>query len=188
MEQYKRKIISFFERHQRMPGYKELLTLTGFKSKNAVYKLINKLVAAGVLVKDAAGRIALAHFLTQVPLLGYVEAGLPAVAEQEFLDTLDIDSYLVNNKESSYFLRVKGDSMIEAGIHEGDLVLVERGKQAKLDDIVIAEVDGEYTMKYLRQKKSGNYYLEPANKNYKPIYPTTALNIAAVVKAVIRKY
>lgn len=187
MDAYKDKIISFYNQHQRMPGYKELMEITKFKSKNAVYKLINKLVAAGILVKDAAGRIALSHLLTQVPLLGYVEAGFPAVAEQELLDTVSVDDYLIKNKQSSYLLKVKGDSMIEAGIHEGDLVLAERGRQGKVGDIVIAEIDGEYTMKYLREKK-GTYYLEPANKNYKPIYPTTDLQIAAVVKAVIRKY
>jgi repressor LexA len=187
MDTYKDKIIAFYREHQRMPGYKELMAITRFKSKNAVYKLINKLAAAGVLVKDAAGRISLSHLLTQVPLLGYVEAGFPAVAEQELLDTLSVDDYLIKNKEASYLLKVKGDSMIEAGIHEGDLVLVERGRPSKVGDIVIAEVDGEYTMKYLRQK-NGKFYLEPANKKYKPIYPTTDLQIAAIVKAVIRKY
>ncbi len=84
-------------------------------------------------------------------------------------------------------LKVKGDSMIDAGIREGDMVLVERGKQAKPGQIVIAEVDGEYTMKYLRIK-NGEHYLEAANEKYKPIYPKNALQIEAVVSAVIRKY
>ena len=84
-------------------------------------------------------------------------------------------------------LEVKGDSMIDAGIQEGDLVIAERGKEPKQGDIVIADVDGGWTMKYYR-KKGGQVYLEPANKNYKPIYPTESLNIAAVVKGVVRKY
>jgi SOS-response transcriptional repressor LexA len=67
------------------------------------------------------------------------------------------------------------------------MVLVEKTNQAKDMQIVIAEVDGEFTMKYLREKGSKRW-LEPANKNYKPIYPEHSLNVVAVLKAVIRKY
>lgn len=84
-------------------------------------------------------------------------------------------------------LEVDGDSMIDAHIERGDMVLVERANSAKDGDIVIAEVDGEFTMKYLR-RKGDKAWLEPANKNYKPIYPEHSLNITAIVKAVIRKY
>ena len=77
--------------------------------------------------------------------------------------------------------------MIEAHIEKRDMVLVEKTNQAKDGDIVIAEVDGEFTMKYFR-KNGAKVWLEPANKNYKPIYPEHSLNINAVLKAVIRKY
>ena len=186
MENYKNKIIAFFERYRRMPGYQELMALTGFKSKNAVYKLLNKLVEAGVLTKDARGKISLANFGT-VPLLGLVEAGFPSPAEELELDRVSLDDELVKNRSASYLLQVKGDSMIEAGIHEGDLVLAERGAAAKPGDIVVAQVDGEHTLKYLRYK-GAQAYLEPANKKYKPIYPTFDLKIEAVVRGVIRKY
>ena len=84
-------------------------------------------------------------------------------------------------------LEVDGDSMIDAHIEDGDMVLVEKRSDAKDGDIVIAEIDGEFTMKYLKDK-NGKKWLEPANKNYRPLYPTTSLNIIAKVKAVIRKY
>ena len=77
--------------------------------------------------------------------------------------------------------------MIEAGIHEGDLVLVDRLQKVKIDDIVVANVDGEWTLKYY-QKHAGQIVLVPANKNYKPIYPKQSLEIAGVVISVIRKY
>ena len=77
--------------------------------------------------------------------------------------------------------------MIEAGIQPGDLVIVERTNRPKVGDIVIAEVDGEWTMKYLR-KRGTRFYLAPANAQYKPIVPKGELKIAAVVKAVVRKY
>jgi SOS-response transcriptional repressor LexA len=84
-------------------------------------------------------------------------------------------------------LEVKGESMIDAHIAEGDMVLVERNSNPKIGDIVIAEVDGGWTMKYYRRDKSGKVYLEPANKRFKNIYPEYELNIVAVVKAVIRR-
>ncbi len=173
-----------------MPSYQEIMTLVGFKSKNAVYKLVNKLVEEGIVRKDASGRLVPNAIFGEVPVLGLVEAGIPSVAEQDVLDTMNIDNYLIEDKESTYMLEVKGDSMIDAGIHEGDMVVAERtaeGYVPKDGEIVIAEVDGGWTMKYFR-KKAGKVFLEPANKNYKPIYPEEALNIAAVVKGVIRKY
>lgn len=193
-ESYKDKIKSFYDRHKRMPGYKEIMAITGYKSKNAVFKLINSLVDAGFLNKDDQGKITLARPGSEVPLLGLVEAGIPTLAEETELDTLDINAYLVEDKEGSYLLEVKGDSMIEEGIKEGDLVVAEKlaeGAEPKLGEIVIAEVDGGWTMKYYRKegnKPSGRVYLQPANKKYKNIYPEYDLKIAAVVKGVIRKY
>ncbi|HEY9481158.1 MAG TPA: LexA family transcriptional regulator [Candidatus Paceibacterota bacterium] len=187
IDEYKKKITSFYERHKRMPGYKELLALTGFKSKNAVFKLVNKLVEAGVLEKDSQGRITLVRGASEVPVLGLVEAGFPTVAEEAELDTMDIGNYLIKDQSNTYMLEVKGDSMIEAGIHEGDLVIAERRNIAKEGEIVIAEVDGGFTMKYYRLK-AGKPYLEPANSKYKPIYPEYDLKIAAVVRGVVRKY
>jgi repressor LexA len=77
--------------------------------------------------------------------------------------------------------------MIEAGIMPGDLVLVERGRDPKDGDIVVAEVDHEWTMKYFK-KQGGRIILVPANKKYQPIIPKAELKIAAVVRSVIRKY
>ncbi|MFA6158393.1 MAG: transcriptional repressor LexA [Candidatus Paceibacterota bacterium] len=185
--EYKNKITGFYAKNKRMPGYKEIMDLTGFKSKNAVYKLINKLVETGVVTKDEQGRLSPTRLMDEVPLLGLVEAGFPTLTEQHELDTLNINTYLVEDKENSYVLEVKGDSMIEEGIREGDLVVAEKNNNAKVGDIVIAEVDGGWTMKFFR-KKGNQVYLEPANKNYKPIYPEYDLKIVAVVKGVIRKY
>lgn len=176
-----------------MPAYQEIMKLVGFKSKNAVYKLINKMLDEGVVNKDSSGRLIPNNLIGEIPLLGLVEAGFPTLAEEHVLDTMSIDDYLIDtkSKDKTYILEVKGDSMIEAGINEGDLVIAEKiegsGRQAKEGDIVVAEVDGGWTMKYLR-RKNGKAYLEPANSAYKPIYPEISLNIAAVVRGVIRKY
>ena len=183
----KKQVISFYEQNRRLPGYQELMALLGFKSKNAAYKLISKLVEDGVVEKDAKGRLSPGTMLRGIRLLGVVEAGFPSPAEEELLDVMDFDEYLAPNKESSYILKVKGDSMIDAGIQPGDLVVVERRTTYKPGQIVVASVDGEYTMKYLR-RAGERYFLEAANVKYKPIYPKDEMHIEAVVTGVVRKY
>ena len=184
---YKSKILSFYKKNRRLPGYKEIMALVGFKSKNAVYKLINKLVDDEVLDKDSNGKLTPMKIFGETPLLGLVEAGIPTTVDPHTLETLNLDDYLIKNKEATYLLEVKGDSMIDEGIHEGDLVIVERRGDPKDGDIVIAEVDGGWTMKYYK-KKGNSVYLMPANKKYSAIYPEYDLKVAAIVKGVIRKY
>ncbi len=171
-----------------MPSYQEIMDLLGFKSKNAVYKLVNKLVAENVVSKDTQGRLIPNKLTGEIPLLGLVEAGIPTVADEVALDSISFDEYLVGDPSKTFVLEVKGDSMIEEGIREGDLVIVERKSEPKDGDIVIAEVDGGWTMKFLRKKPGKAVFLEPANRDYKPIYPENEMHIAAVVKGVIRKY
>ena len=186
-DDYKTQLVSFYGRERRMPSYSEMMRLFGFKSKNAVYRLVEKLRDAGIVDKDPLGRLVPTNLLTETPMLGFVKAGFPSASEALTETTMNIDSFLIQKKDSTYILEVDGDSMIDAHIADGDLVIAERAEQAKDGQIVIAEVDGEYTMKYFR--KAGNkVWLEPANKKFKPIYPTTDLQIRAIVKGVIRKY
>lgn len=186
MREYGEKMRRFFDSRRRMPSFSELMTLWGYKTKSAVHYRVEQLLESGFISKDRSGRL-LPGWESGVKLLGLVEAGFPSPAEEELLDVLDFDEYLTPNKDASYILKVKGDSMIEAGIQPGDMVIVERKNQYKPGQIVIASVDGEYTMKYLR-KQGEKYFLEPANRKYKPIYPTESFRIEAVVTAVVRKY
>lgn len=187
MEGYGGALLRFYERHRRMPGYQEMMDLWGFRSKNAVFKTIQKLVDEGFITKNNDGHIAPGEGWGSVRVLGVVEAGFPSPAEETELDTLSLDDFLVGRRGASFMLTVKGDSMIEAGIREGDMVIVEKGSHAKDGDIVVAEMDGGWTMKYFRNR-NGRIYLEPANKQLRPMYPEEDLRIAAIVKAVIRKY
>jgi SOS regulatory protein LexA len=184
---YQNKIENFYTEKKRMPTYSEMLKLFGFKSKNAVFKIVEKLMDAGVVSKDHLGRLIPSESFGEVPMLGYITAGFPVSVEEELADTVKLDDLLIKNKSITYMLEVDGDSMIDAHIEKGDMVLVEKNNHAKDGQIVIAEVDGEFTMKYLREKGSKRW-LEPANKNYKPIYPEHSLNVIAVLKAVVRKY
>lgn len=170
-----------------MPSYKEMADLLSFASKNAAYELASRLIDEGFCGKDSRGKLIPHNLYGDIKRLGIVEAGFPSPAEEELSDTITLDDWLIENRESSYMLEVKGDSMIDASIAEGDLVLVERTDKWKVGEIVIAEVDGEFTMKYLRKDANG-YYLEAANENYDDIRPDADMKVVAVVKAVIRKY
>ncbi len=185
--EYQNKIENFHSRQKRMPTYSEMMKLFGFKSKNAVYRVVEKLMDAGLVAKDHLGRLVPTKSFGEIPMLGSVTAGFPATVEEERHETMNIDDYLVEKKDSTYMLEVDGDSMIDAHIEDGDMVLVERTDKAKDGQIVIAYIDGEFTMKYFR-KNADDVWLEPANKKYKNIYPKHDLQITAVVKAVIRKY
>jgi repressor LexA len=116
-----------------------------------------------------------------------VSAGFPSPADEELTDTLSLDDYLIGNKEATYILKVHGESMLGAGILPGDMLLVERGAEPRDGDIVIAQVDREWTMKFFR-RRGRRVFLEAANQDFQPIFPTEELKVAAVVRAVIRKY
>jgi repressor LexA len=165
-----------------------MLKLFGYRSKNAVYGLLRKLESLGYIHKSADGKIAYTEKLIgSIKLLGTVQAGFPSPAEEELVDTLSLDEYLIDRPEATFLLTVTGDSMIDAGIHPGDIILVEKGKTPKKGDVAVVQVDGEWTLKYFERDRKG-VYLEPANRNYQRIRPRESLTIGGIVKAVIRKY
>ncbi len=180
-------ISRFYNQKGRMPSFSEIGEMVGLRSKNAVYKLVNRLERLKVLWKDPKGRLIPGSIAYPVKMLGTVEAGFPSPAEEELTDTLSLDQLLIQNREATFLLKVSGDSMSGAGILPGDMVLVDKGQAPKSGDIVIAEVDGEWTMKYLRKRGEG-VTLIPANPKYQPIRPKKELKIAGVVTAVVRKY
>ncbi|MBE0426939.1 MAG: repressor LexA [Nitrospirae bacterium] len=182
-----RDISLFYRQKGRMPSFSEICEIVGFRSKNAVFKLVNKLERLKFIERDEKGRLIPGSIAFNAKILGTVEAGFPSPAEEELADTLSLDELLIQNPDATFLLKVSGDSMSEAGILPGDMVLVDKGQVPKSGDIVIAEVDGEWTMKYLR-KKGESVALIPANPRYKPLKPKKELKIAGVVTAVVRKY
>ncbi|MFH1896376.1 MAG: LexA family transcriptional regulator [bacterium] len=186
-KEYSQIITRFYRESRRLPSYSELLKLTGLKSKNAVYGWVQKFLQSGLISKDSFGKLIPGPLLGRVPILGLVEAGFPVSAEEDLQKTVSLDEFLIGQKEASYILEVSGDSMTEAGIMPGDLVLVERGRTPRVGDIVVAEVDNEWTLKYFR-KQGQKVFLEAANKKYPKFYPHSELVVAAVVRGVVRKY
>jgi len=181
------KISSFFREQRRMPTYSEMLGLLGVRSKSVVHYWIEKLRKGGILEKDAGGFLKPTRATLGLPMVGDVAAGFPSPAEEELRDIISFDEYLITRPESSFLLKVSGDSMTGAGIMDGDLVIVEKGRNPKNGDIVLAEVDGEWTMKFFR-RNGKEIVLEAANEKYPTIRAKTELRLAGIITAVIRKY
>lgn len=181
-------VARFIETHSRAPTLSELCQLFKLKSRSTASVLARKLVEAGILRQNQSGRLMLPpqKRSARIKLLGSIAAGFPSPAEESLLDTMSLDEYLISRPEATFMLKVEGDSMIEAGILPGDTVLVERGRTPSNGDIVIACVDGAWTMKHF-YKDSKGVRLEPANAKYTTIRPKQQLSIEGVVASVIRK-
>ena len=188
VEEKVRILRQFWREERRVPSYSEMTRIFGYQSKNAVACVVDRLVGLGYLAKDDGGRVSFLPKLTgTVRRLGSIAAGFPVDEEQQEAEAITLDEYLVRDPEQTYMLTVRGESMINAGIQPGDVVLVEKGRRPKQNDIVVACVDGEWTLKYYVTDRAG-VRLEPANPAFHFIRPRQSLEIGGVVRAVIRKY
>ena len=189
-------IESYSEENLRPPTIREIQHHCGFGSPRAVSYIIEKLEAAQLLLREARSR---GLFSTrapevparafQLPLFGSIPAGLPDRFEGgEAPETLRfVPSTLgIADPHRAFAVKVKGESMIEAGIHDGDLVILEK-KEATPGDIVAALIDGECTLKRLLQRR-GSYYLKAENPNYADLEPLEELSVQGVVVGVLRRY
>lgn len=122
---------------------------------------MNKLT---LLKGDFANKLALA-------LAPTIKAGFPSPADDYLHDSLDFNRDLIKNPEATFYGRVSGDSMIDAGICDGDIAVIDRSLQPVDGDVIVAFVNGEFTIKYLDLKHQEEGYIEllPANENYSPI-------------------
>jgi repressor LexA len=180
-------IKKFYRRFKRLPSYSEMLKLFGFSSKNAVFKIVQRWVAEGLLKKTNNKLAPTAKFFS-LPLLGVIKAGFPILAEED-KNYLTLDEYLIEDPNSSFLLKVSGDSLAGIGIFDGDIVIIERKKEAVAGDVVLAQIDREWTLKILKRDRLRRLtYLEAANPKYPPLYPHQELQIFGVVRAVVRKF
>jgi len=176
----------FYKEQRRLPSYQEICDMFGYSSKNAAVYLVNKLIEAEILEKDEKGKL-LPKKLFHIPHLGLIRAGYPAPIEGSLGDSIDFYEYLLDMPGEIFSLTVRGESMLEEGIHDGDIVIVEKDAVVHDGDIVAANVDGEWTVKYFK-KQNGQIHLLPANRAYPVIKPRESLLIGGVVASVIRKY
>jgi SOS regulatory protein LexA len=178
---------TYWKRNQAFSSMSKLCNVVGLSSSSSVFALVKRLCDAGYLER-VEGRIAPTRQFFGRPVMGAVRAGLPQPEGQEQAELLTIDDFLVEDPNRTILCRVRGDSMRDVGLLDGDLVVVEKNRPTKAGDIVVALVDGELTVKTLRLDKDGSFYLEAANPDFAAIRPQGSLEIVGVVTGSIRKY
>lgn len=179
-------IKKFYRKNRRLPSYSEMLKLFNVASKKAVHDIVHHWIEEGFLTMDQ-NKLAPTSLFFSLPVLGLIKAGFPILADEN-KDYLTLDEYLIEDPQSSFLLRVSGDSLQGVGIFDGDYVIIEKRHSAFPGDIVLAEIDKEWTLKILKRDRARHVtYLEAANPKYPPFYPRFDLQIFGVVKAVIRK-
>ena len=184
---YLAKLQDYYADHGVLPPYSTIMTLLGLKSKSPVMALVARLKLQGYLESTAEKRLKPGKRFFERPIYDSVRAGLPSMAGDASYDTLSIDEYLIASPSHTVLVTVKGDSMIDAGIMPGDVVVVEKRGPANVGDMVIAIVDNEFTLKILAKEK-GRFILKPANPAYPVIRPEADLEIFGIVVGQFRKY
>ncbi len=182
---YLGQLQDYYADHRTLPSFAGIGSLIGV-SKRAAVKFVDRMIAVGHLGKAPDGRVTPAKMFFARPYVGNAPAGFASPAAELMGDAITIDEFLVEHPASTVLVQVQGNSMIGAGIHDGDYLVVERRSTANKGDIVVAIVDGDFTIKYLQQDKGG-YYLQPANPSFSIIRPQTTLDIYGVMVGMFRK-
>lgn len=182
-------IVSFSQEHGYPPSVREIGCHVGLKSPSTVHFHLKSLQNAGLITQEAGKTRTLTVAeptgqKNQVPVVGHVAAGAPILAEQTIEDYLTFDTEGLTGEH--FALRVRGESMLYAGILPDDLVVVHQQQDAKNGDIVVALLEDEATVKTL-SRKNGHTMLLPENPEYSPIDGDNAQILGRVV-AVVRRY
>jgi repressor LexA len=177
----------YYARHRLLPSYASISALLGFRAKNAAAMLVNRLEAAGYIQRTPDKRLTpTQRFFERPRSITTVRAGMPEAVDTASADMVSVDSMLVHKPSATFFMPIKGDSMKDAGLLEGDTVVCERRHTATPGDIVIAFVGGEVTVKTLA-KEGSRLVLKPENKAY-PVLRPDPLEILGVVTGSFRSY
>ncbi len=186
---YLGRLRDYYVEAKRIPSHQRIAALMGFASKTAAKKLLARLESAGFLERtpDDDAWIPAVRFFERPLADVAVRAGAPDMIDGMGGEPFLVDQYLVRQPSRTVMVPIKGDSMMDAGIHDGDVVVVERTKAAKAGDFVIAIVDNEFTLKELGLE-CGRFILKPHNPAYPIIRPQGELEIYGVVTGLVRRY
>lgn len=200
-----REMLEYLAQFQKHFGYSptlaELAEATGHRSKSTVHALIKSLVDKGYVqkvdgntrvLKIIEEKVKLASMGTQpsleLPLMGYIAAGKPLEAYSDPNATFQVSTSMISGKRTAYVLQVKGESLIEDGILDGDYVVIEKMADVSNGDIVVAIVDGNLATLKKYYKENDKVILKPANSQMEPIYPTSLIIQGKVVGLIRRFY
>jgi len=187
--EYLGRLRDYYADARRIPTQQRICELIGFASKTAARKLLERLERAGFIERtpDGDAWMPTDRFFERPLAAAAVRAGVPDMIEGAQGDLFLIDRYLVRQPSQTVMVPVKGDSMIDAGIRDGDVVAVERARAARAGDFVIAIVDDEFTLKELFREKDG-FALKSHNPAYPVIRPRGQLEVFGVVTGLVRRY
>ncbi len=186
----------FVREHGYTPSYREIAVHLGLSSPATVHQHIQALCEKGVINTGEHGIARsievveteqLVPLAIMLPLSGIITAGEPIEAIEE-REAIGVPADFVVDAVNSYVLKVKGCSMIEDGIFDGDYVIVERHPSPKNGDIVVALLDNAYATLKRFYREQGRIRLQPANSTMEPIFVYGDINIQGIVRAVLRKF
>lgn len=191
-----RHIRNWIMKYGRMPSVRELMVEMEYKSSRSALLLMDELSAEGFLEKKHDGGWILIKDLdgeseertVSIPLVGMVACGAPLLAEENVEAMISVSISLVKPGEKYFFLKAKGDSMDNAGINDGDLILVKQQPIAENGQTVVALIDDEATVKVLH--KTGAFITlmpKSSNSKHQPVIVTTGMRIQGVVESIIPK-
>ena len=211
IKEREKNILSFMKKEIRQKGYpptvREICQALGIKSTSTVHKDIENLVNAGYIIKDPSKPRALNIVddvpnadgfkrdgvertdVVDIPIVGSIAAGTPILAEQNIEESFPLPARYVSRGADNFMLKVKGESMVEAGIMDGDLILVEQQSTARNGDIVVAMIDGfesEATVKTF-YREDDHVRLQPENSSMSPII-VKDVTILGKVRGVFRYF
>lgn len=187
LQQYIDKLRQYYFKYWFIPSFDWLMVLFWVNSKGSVYKIFNQMLELWLIQKDW-NKFFPTNRLTALPTFDSVKAWFPSPAREANRYDIDLQSYLIDNPNSTVFLKVNWDSMINAWIQDWDMVIVDRSAKYQYGDIVVAIVDWEFTMKYLMKDSQWKIYLKAANPNYSDIIPREELEIFWLVTGSFRRF
>ena len=181
------------------PSVREIGEAVGLSSPSSVHAQLNSLVEAGMIKKDPAkpraimitdvqpDAVAESGPTRQIPVLGRIAAGSPILAAEHIDEVMTLPTDLVGDGPV-FLLEVKGDSMIDAGIHEGDFVAIHKQSDARDGEIVAALIDGEEATVKRLQRRDGRVFLHSENPAYEPMVFSEGVELIGKVVSVLRRY
>ena len=186
--EYLSKLQDYYADWKNIPSYAKLCEVFGIASKSWVKTILTRLADADFIERTPDGRwIPTRQFFARAHAESTVQAGMPVSVTATQGDYFVIDEMLIDTPSKTTLITVKGDSMIDAGIQDGDVAVVEKRMTANIGDIVVAIVDNDFTLKTL-DKENGTFILRPANPAFPVIRPQGTLEIFGVLIGLVRKY
>jgi repressor LexA len=185
--EYLAKLRDYYAEHRVLPSFAGVAKLVGLRSTSAVAAMVKRMKEPGYLDSSPDRRLQPGKRFFEREVLDSIQAGTPQPTTNAMPEAFNIDEHLIDSPSNTVMLKVTGDSMVDAGLLPGDVVIVKKGAPASVGDIVVAVVDGEYTVKRLAADKSG-FYLKPANRSYQDIRARDYLQVFGLVIGSFRKY